>query len=156
MANEAIRWYPSKIDTWLAGVLCIPPCSSIAVTIALYRAERWSEIWVGVASIAGVIALYVGVILPMRYGLGNGQLVVRFGLCRRKIPYERITSVMRTSNPLSSPALSLDRLQIEFGGGIWNSIMISPADRERFLDDLAAEAGLERRADGSLVRTSSR
>jgi hypothetical protein len=39
--------------------------------------------------------------------------------------------VVPTRNPLSSPALSLDRLRIEYGQG--RAIMISPADKGPFL-----------------------
>lgn len=46
--------------------------------------------------------------------------------------YVALTSL--TSNPLASPALSLDRLKIEYGQGHW--IMISPRDREGFLREL--------------------
>jgi hypothetical protein len=35
-------------------------------------------------------------------------------------------------SPFSSPALSLDRLQIDYGAG--KSILISPADKEGFIE----------------------
>lgn len=47
---------------------------------------------------------------------------------------EDIERVSRTSNPLSSPALSLKRLRIEYGGG--RSEMMSPDDEEAFLREL--------------------
>jgi hypothetical protein len=42
-----------------------------------------------------------------------------------------ITAITPTSNPLSSPALSLDRLRIDYGKG--RSVMISPRDKQGFL-----------------------
>ena len=50
-----------------------------------------------------------------------------------------IKTVTPTSNPLSSPALSLDRLQINYGR--WGSIMISPKDKEAFIQDLEKRCG---------------
>ena len=48
-----------------------------------------------------------------------------------------ITSVRRTRNPLSSPALSMDRLSIRYGKG--RRIMISPADQAGFLEAIGHE-----------------
>jgi hypothetical protein len=47
--------------------------------------------------------------------------------------------VEETRNPLSSPALSLDRLKITYGNG--KRIMISPADKIGFLKAIGQELG---------------
>jgi hypothetical protein len=44
---------------------------------------------------------------------------------------EIYTVVESTRNPASSPALSLDRLLIRYGGG--SEIMVSPADKAGFM-----------------------
>jgi hypothetical protein len=55
--------------------------------------------------------------------------------------------VVPTRNPLSSPALSLDRLHIRYGGSRMG-IMISPVNKAVFLQDLAARVdGLEFESD---------
>jgi hypothetical protein len=79
------------------------------------------------------------------------HLLVRFGICRQRIPLADIAEVHPTHNPLSSPALSLDRLRVQYGQGFFKAVMISPADRNGFLDDLAHKAGLKREGD-RLVR----
>jgi len=93
----------------------------------------------------------IRLVFPMRYGLDDTHLQVRFGICRQRIPLADILEVHPTRNPLSSPALSLDRLHVQFGQGIFKTVMISPAERSRFLDDLAKTAGLKREGD-RLVR----
>ena len=65
-------------------------------------------------------------------------LVVRFGLVRSRIPYSSIRSVRATRIPIASPALSLDRLAIDASRGL--PVIIAPADRERFVAELAARA----------------
>jgi len=102
---------------------------------------------VGAALAVLVGGLYVGLVFPVRYGLADAYLVVRFGLCRQRIPLAAISEVKPTSNPLSAPALSLDRLHIRFGEGVFKAVMISPADRNRFLDELARKAGLNREGE---------
>lgn len=144
-------WYPSKVDWWLAVVLCLPPVASVAVTVSLVLDGRSSELIWGLASILLVIGVYGGLIFPTRYGLDASHLIVRFGLCRRRIPLRQISEVEPTRNPLSSPALSLDRLSVHFGTGLLGTVMISPSARDRFLDDLAGRADLTREGD-RLVR----
>jgi len=87
----------------------------------------------------------------MRYGIDDEHLHVRFGVCRQRIPLKDISEVHPTRNPLSSPALSLDRLHVQFGEGVFKAVMISPADRDRFLDELADKAKLKCEGD-RLVR----
>jgi hypothetical protein len=98
--------------------------------------------------LAGV---YLGLVVPIRYGLGDNQLVVRFGLCHHRVSLADILEVRPTHNPLSAPALSLDRLRVQYGQGFFKAVLISPADRNGFLDDLARTAGLKREGD-RLVR----
>jgi hypothetical protein len=84
----------------------------------------------------------LGVLLPAwlllgtDYVLDQEHLKIRCGPFRWSIPVREIRHVEPTRNPLSSPALSLDRLRIEYGNG--KSLMISPRDTEQFLADLDA------------------
>jgi len=151
MLAGTMRWYRSKVDGWLALVLCIPPVASIAVCVALVLDGKTSELPWGIGIVLFVFGIYFGLIFPMRYGLDDTHLLVRFGLCRQRIPLVDISEVHPTHNPLSSPALSLDRLRLQFGQGCFKTVMISPADRNGFLDDLANKAGLNREGD-RLVR----
>jgi hypothetical protein len=131
----------------MALLLCVPPVTSIAVCAELVLDGRTSEWPWGVAGVLLVFGLYVGLVFPMRYGLSDTHLLVRFGVCRQRIPLVDISEVHPTRNPLSSPALSLDRLHVQYGQGIFKAMMISPADRNPFLDDLAQRAGLKREGD---------
>ncbi len=151
MFDIPAQWYRSKVDWWLALVLCVPPVASVSVCIALVQAGKMSELPIGIGSLLLVVAIYFGLVFPMRYGLDNTHLIVRFGICRQRIPLAGVLEVHLTHNPLSSPALSLDRLHVQYGPGFFKAFMISPADRDHFLDDLAQKAGLKREGD-RLVR----
>jgi membrane protein YdbS with pleckstrin-like domain len=129
-----VSTYSSKIDVWLAAVVTLG-----AIVAA---AAAWQ---VAVAPIPGKWAivlpiLLIGVALPAwiflatRYTLTQTDLLVRSGPFRWLVPLRAIDRVVPTRCPLSSPALSLDRLRIDYGGG--RSIMISPRARETFLQDL--------------------
>ncbi len=81
---------------------------------------------------------------PVRYGVGGGRLVVRFGIARSTVDLATITSVEPTRSVLASPALSLDRLALRSGAHASTAAIVSPADREGFLDAIAAETRLVR------------
>jgi hypothetical protein len=153
MADDAdVQWFRSKVDWWIAILLCVPPIAVVAVNVALFAGEKSGEWPVGVMTALVVLGVYFGFVFPMRYGLGNGLLIVRSGLLRQTITLQDVVEVSRTHNPLSSPALSLDRLRVQFGAGFFKAVMISPADRERFLQVMAHMAGLRRDGD-HLFRT---
>lgn len=147
MPIEQPRWYPSKVDWWLIPVLCMPPVAAVSVCIVSAIAGSITDLVVGIAVAVFVAGLYFGLVIPVRYGLDDTHLIVRSGVYRQRIPMADISSVCPTRNPLSSPALSLDRLRIQFGRGFFKGVMISPADRDLFLNDLAHRAGLKRNGD---------
>jgi len=142
-----VRWFPSKVDWWLIVALCVLPLSVIGVWVEALASDSRGDLIVAVLTTVFVAGILFGLVFPMRYGLGDSQLIVRFGLCRHRIPLADITAVEPTRNPLASPALSLDRLSIQFGPGLLGNVMISPADRDEFLAELAQKSGLKREGD---------
>lgn len=152
--SEISRWYPTRIDGWIAALLVVGPVICIAATIATLISGG-GGVFVAIGGTLLLLALYLGLVFPMRYGIDEQSVVVRHGLVRQRIPLTDIVEVHPTRSPLSSPALSLDRLQIRFGQGFFRSAMISPADKDGFLAELAAKAGLERRGERLVRATSS-
>jgi hypothetical protein len=64
------------------------------------------------------------------YEIKGEQLIVVGGPFRWKIEIMSISSIRKTRNPLSSPALSIKRLEIRYGK--WNIILISPQHEQQF------------------------
>src|SRR3546814_20706099 len=91
--------------------------------------------------VAALIAI-VGLGLPLwlllstRYVLGQGQLRVLSGPFTWSVPLATLTALTPTSSPLSSPALSLDRLRIAYAVG--NSILISPPNKKHLVKAIEA------------------
>lgn len=148
MSNAPLTWYPSKVDWWLALALCLPPVAILVVCVLAVLTDATTDLLVSLAAAAFMAAIYRGLVFPVRYGVDDTHLMVRFGLCRRRIPLASIVSVRPSRNPRSSPAMSLDRLCVRYGKGIFNTVLISPADRRGFLDELARKAGLRDDGDG--------
>jgi hypothetical protein len=128
--------YRSAVDTWLWVVL------GGAIGVILLTCGMLLVAGDGRALAIGVVAALVGGGLPIwilastSYTLSPTDLVIRSGPFRWRRPIAGITAITPTRNPLSSPALSLDRLRVESRGH--GAIMISPADRAGFLADLEA------------------
>lgn len=123
--------FPSKIDVWLAGLMCI--AAAAALLGGYVFASRVSGLGLLGAFCIGVVGagLPLWMLLSTQYRVEGSELRIQSGPFRWKIATSSITSVTRTRSALSSPALSLDRLRIEYGSG--KAIMISPLDREGFL-----------------------
>jgi membrane protein YdbS with pleckstrin-like domain len=137
------RTYPSRVDRWLVVLLVALPITAIAPLASLNAEASRSDVAWAIGGAAFVILLYVTLVIPVRYTIDEAQLTIRYGVVRQRIPLSRIVKVARTRNPLSAPALSLDRLQVTFGGGL-DFALISPHDQEAFLTHLCQAAGLVR------------
>jgi membrane protein YdbS with pleckstrin-like domain len=142
------KWFPSKVDAWLAVILVLAPLGSFA---GFADPNVWESTSVLLLALSGpaVFALIYGLlVLPMRYGISGDELIVRHGVVRRRTPLAKILSVQPTRTPISSPALSLDRLKLSTGpDSIRDRIIISPADKEGFMSLLAERGGLVRQGE---------
>ena len=129
MSTIAFR---SKVDVWLAVVIVgIFPAIATIFVASGSSAAFWSQL--AMWAIPGVMVLG-WLYWSTTYTLDGSELVVRSSGLTWRVPLRDIRTIAHTHNPLSSPALSLDRLRIEYGP--LRSIMVSPADRERFLEEL--------------------
>lgn len=64
------------------------------------------------------------------YVIEGETLLIRSSFITWRIPIREIRSVTPTRSAVSSPALSLDRLRIDYGS---KAILVSPEPRDRFL-----------------------
>ena len=138
--------FASKVDGWLLAVILGSAIVCLVATAPVLAAPgtvRWPI----------ALVILVGVGLPLwvlgstRYTLMDAELRVRSGPFRWRVPLREVREITPTRDPLSSPALSLDRLRIDYGRGKW--IMISPRDKELFIRELNArrEAAAELHQD---------
>lgn len=129
--------YRSEIDTWILVVLIISVVVSLGAGALLISVIGSTKSW-----LLAILIASPGSILPVwlvattYYKIEPDHLFISCGPVQTKVPLWEIKSITPTNNPLSSPALSLDRLRIEYGQG--KSVMISPRDKERFIRDLNA------------------
>jgi Bacterial PH domain len=132
--GRAVTNFRSKIDGWLAALLVGAAIIQIVVAIWIVRLGI-PGCWAIAAILMAVVGLILWMLFQTVYRLGDDMLRIRCGPFSIQIPLASITAVTATRNPLSSPALSLDRLMITYGRG--QSCMISPHDKAAFLAELA-------------------
>ncbi len=133
--------HEAKVD-WLIGLAIVAalvvPCVS-----AITKSTPW-----GYAA-SGIVALLVfGFCWPQWYETTADALVIRAGLTTRRIPYSTITAVRPSSDTSSSLAMSLDRVEIEYGS---KRILIAPKNQDAFFSDLATRAPQLSRQGQNLV-----
>lgn len=125
--------YRSEIDSWLLGVFAAGALTSVLVCAGFFYFGGYFEWVLGLLALASGVGIPLWVITSTTYTLSSGFLGVRCGPFHWEVPLRRITKVTAVRSPTSSPALSLDRLRIEYDTHV---LMISPDDRRRFIEDL--------------------
>ncbi len=157
--------YRTKGDCWslVVTTMILPVAGLVCLVVG--------EGWVGwfLLTVGLLVGLLFATILdlwlaPVEYDPGasgaDGEpiLLVRCGrLLRYRIPLADIREVRPSAELGSSPASwSYDRLKVVYrSGSIHRSLLISPRDRDGFLDELARRANHLERDGDSLVRIKS-
>jgi hypothetical protein len=123
-----MRIYRSKI-----GIEILAPIILIlGVTFYLHIVN---EIWIGVVINSAVAIFITYLYTGTKYIIDDKRLFVKAGfLVNQTIPIQEIKCIARTNSILSSPALSLDRIQLFYGKS--GSVIISPKDKNAFVNHL--------------------
>ncbi len=135
----AAKRFKSKVDNWIAVVLALAIVAQ-AVGIGAAAIQSRDPLMTTVLILVGVAvsALIIWLTLGTHYTVDRRRLTIASGPFRWKVDIDEIKSVEATRNPLSSPALSLDRLMIHYGKR--RRIMVSPADKTGFLEAIGHNA----------------
>lgn len=127
--------FPSKRDAWIVAVTWLTVAGFAAGAFGFFSSGALAErITLGsLMVVAGVFIVWTT--YGTAYTVTATEIRVRSGPFRWRVPLATITSIAPTKNPLSSPAISLDRLRVAYGGRV---IMLSPADKRGFLAAIGA------------------
>lgn len=127
--------FSSQRDPWLVALL-LGALALIGVSLVFAWVQgRPAALGAIVVGLLGA-TLVLWVLCGTDSRVHAGELHVRSGPFRWRVPVAQIRAVEPTRSPLSSPALSLNRLRIRYGDS--KAVMVSPADREGFFEALRA------------------
>ncbi len=93
------------------------------------------ELWLGLIIHLAVIIFILHLFSKTYYVLDGNQLRIKAGLLiNLLINIDEIRQISETRNPISSPALSLDRLEILYKK--YSRVYISPREKNEFIQDV--------------------
>lgn len=128
--------FKSKIDLWFHLVVVLFTILTLWLLYSYITNKR------GLIALILFITLLILSILPMYlftyYTFENSFLHIRCGLMINiKINYKNIVSVKDSKSLISSPALSMDRIEIKYYENSYpNFLVISPERKQEFIDTL--------------------
>jgi len=118
-----MKTYKSKVDWWLMviifGVLFFPIIQGVI--------EK--EYIVSIFSLL-IVVLILLLFRSIKYKIDGNNLII----WKNKIDINSIKKIYKTKNPLSSPALSIDRIAIVYNK--YDEVLISPKERMDFINQL--------------------
>lgn len=124
-----MKRFKSKVDWWF--YLAVAGSAIFLAVIILPKVAA------GTMSVIGAIVLAVAIVgfpawlmISTYYDVAADELRIRSGPFRWTIKLSDIQSVTPKKSLISSPALSLDRLEICYGET--RKVLVSPADKEGF------------------------
>jgi uncharacterized membrane protein YobD (UPF0266 family) len=124
----------SGVDGWF-NLLFWGGVIIIAVSLIIIPQE---ERLIGYITGVPMLIFMLWIYFSTNYEFREDYLYCKSGPFFEKIPYEKIKSVKLSNNMLSSMALSTKRIEIRQHdkGYITGTTLISPVNRERFLEEL--------------------
>lgn len=125
--------FRSKVDGGFTLAALAMPCVALLALFTARPADRLIWIPVGMVLLAAVLVCWIFV--ATGYEIGGDELVVRCGPFTWRVPLAEVTDVRESKSTRSGPALSMDRVEIVYGGG--RVLILSPADKARFMATLS-------------------
>lgn len=123
--------FKSKIGLELAIPIVL--IFGIVLSLTINQNPNWASIIVQLLAFAFVVHLF----LTTNYTIENESLKVKSGfMVNKTIDIQSIKKISETNNMLSSPATSLDRLEITYGK--FDSVLISPKLKREFIERIKA------------------
>jgi len=128
--------YRTAIDCWLG--LLLGACEVLCLYLVIEPVVRRGTVeWPMVLIMVGMSIL----ILPLfgiKYVLYSEHMLISMSLYgKARVRYADIVEVKKTNNPLSSAAMSLRRIQIDYvEDGVHRMVLISPVKRNTFIEEL--------------------
>mgnify|MGYP005750795339 CR=1 FL=1 len=121
----------SKKDWWMTLIIFGTVAMSVAAVIPLFFETLNAGTIITFLVIGLTVLLVLGIYFRTYYFVEEDIVRVVSGPFRWKVPISEITSIRATKSILSSPALSMDRLELKYGK--YRYIIISPEDKNGFV-----------------------
>ena len=130
--------FTSKIDFWIGFMLL--GGSFIMIAIPFWQCKKSENGSLAKSVFLAFIFLPFTALMLMpffgtKYTLSDDQLLINNGFSTQRIELTDITYIIPTRNMISAPALSLDRLEVDYKN---KKVLISPKDKRLFYQEIKA------------------
>lgn len=128
--------YRTAIDWWLG--LLLGGCEIYMIFLAVEPILRTGKInWAMILLAVGMSILLLP-LFGIKYILYSEHLLISMNLYGKlRVRYADIVEMKKTNNPLSSAAMSLRRIQIDYvESGVHRMVLISPVKRKMFIEEI--------------------
>ena len=128
--------YRTKIDWWL-GIL-LGGTMVLMLYIVIEPLIHGEGIQLGMTIVSVITLLIVLPLFFIKYTFYSTHLLISCGIYgKERVEYHLIHQMKETKNPISSAAMSLDRLQIDYmEKGYHQTVLISPVRKKEFIHRL--------------------
>ncbi|KAF1015411.1 MAG: hypothetical protein GAK29_04567 [Acinetobacter bereziniae] len=127
--------FRSKIDWWVLGFLIAMTGLLIQLLFTMYAKGTMAEYPEHTAVYILTIAVIWWPALNTRYIIQENSLTIHCLFLKWNIPLANIQKMTPSHDSIASPALSLDRLKIEYiKEGEHKQILVSPRNRQAFIE----------------------
>ena len=131
--KSVMQKFHTKIDWWILGFLIAMTGLLIQLLYTMYAKGTMVEYPEHTAVYILTIAVIWWPVFNTRYIIENEALIIHSLFLKWHIPLANIQNISKTNNSISSPALSLDRLKIEYmKDGKIKQVLVSPRDQQAF------------------------
>ena len=134
MQKNNKKVFKSKCDSWVAIILiaCMGMCLYSIIDIIQLGNVKHYPIAIVIAVLG--IGMLAWMLLDTKYTITTEQLIIQSGPFKQIIALASIERVSESHSALSSPALSLDRLMIQYDQG--RVVLVSPKDKKNFIKEV--------------------
>ncbi len=134
--------FQGKVDLWAWALLIFV---NVLVLWSVIPSAGGGKEEIASVLLALVVLLLVDLLMvPMYFRnyiyLGETEMVIVFGIIKKRIRYQNIELLEETHNPLSSLAMSLDRIYIHTNSG--DDVLVAVKEKQAFIEEVYRRAGI--------------
>lgn len=132
--------FQGKVDLWAWALLIF--INVLVIWSVIPAAGGGKEEVVSIITALVVLVLVDLLMVPMYFRnyilLGEQELLIVFGFFKKRIHYRNIELLEETHNPLSSLAMSLDRIYIHTNSG--DDVLVAVKEKQAFIEEVYRRA----------------
>ena len=130
-------YFPSKRDLWMTATIWLFAFLFIISPIIFPNLGVWmtpdflDKQWIKIVLLVPIGFCLIWIWFKTGYTIAENHLTIRYGPIKK---IDTISSIRKTRNPFIDPALSMNKIEINFSG--LNTIAISPKNQTEFVRQL--------------------